>query len=63
MTYTRYFCRTYIADGIHVSQTIPCETADEALAGAAAWRANGHKTEAVRVDINLDTSTVNETLL
>lgn len=63
MTYTGYFFRTYIADGKHVSQSVPCKTADEALAGAAAWRANGHKTEAVKVEVNLDSRTVTETLL
>jgi hypothetical protein len=63
MIYTRYFFRTYFADGIHVSQTVPCETADEALAGAAAWRANGHKTEAIKVDIDLETLEVKKTLL
>lgn len=63
MTYTRYFCRTYIADGIHVSQTIPCETAEEAISKAAAWKANGHKTEAVKVDVDLDTYEVTKTLL
>lgn len=63
MTYTGYFFRTYIADGKHVSQSVPCETAEKALAGAAAWRATGHKTDAVKVEINLDTCEVTETLL
>lgn len=63
MTYTGYFFRTYIADGKHVSQSVPCKTADEAVAGAAAWKACGHKAEAVKVEINLDARTVTETLL
>ena len=63
MTYTGYFFRSYIADGKHVSQSVPCETPEEALAKAAAWRAFGHKSEAVKVEINVDTHEVKETLL
>lgn len=63
MTYTGYFFRTYIADGKHVSQSVPCKTAEEALAGAAAWGTNGHKTEAVKVEIDTEFLQVTETLL
>ena len=63
MIYTGYFFRTYIADGKHISQSVPCKTADEALAGAAAWRATGHKTEAVKVEIDTESQQVTETLL
>lgn len=63
MTCTGYFFRTYIADGKHVSQSVPCKTAEEAISKASAWKVFGHKTEAVRVDINLDTHEVTETLL
>ena len=42
-----YICRTYIADGKTVSANEPCATAEEAIARAKAWRAVGHKADAV----------------
>ena len=46
-------CVVFLADGKHISQTEVCETADEALARAAAWRSVGHIAHAyvVRVDL------------
>lgn len=61
--YTRYFCRTYIADGKHISASEPCFSAADALVRAERWRACGTKAEAVRIDIDLETLEVTKTLL
>ena len=42
----QFQCIVYLADGLHVSQVEPCETASEAMERAAAWTRLGHKAEA-----------------
>lgn len=63
MIYTGYFFRTYIADGKHVSASEPCATPEEAVEKARKWGAFNGKAEAVKVEVNLDTCEVTETLL
>lgn len=39
-------CTVYLADGKHISQNEPCDTAKEAVTRAEAWRALGAIAEA-----------------
>lgn len=63
MTYTGYFFRTYLADGKHLNFSEPCATPEAAIEKAQKWGALNGKAEAVKVEIDLDTSKVTETLL
>ena len=63
MIYTAYFFRTYIADGKHISSKELCATPEEAVEKARKWGAFNGKAEAVKVEVNLDTHEVTETLL
>lgn len=45
----------FLADGVHISQVEPCETAKEAIERAEAWIFLGHKAMAVLQVANLDT--------
>lgn len=47
-----YVCRTYLADGKTVSANEVCATAEEAVSRAKAWRAVGHKANAVETVFN-----------
>lgn len=50
--FTNYICVVYLADGIHVSQSEPCATAEEAINRARQWTRLGHKAKAHRVVVN-----------
>lgn len=63
MTYTGYFFRTYIADGKHVSFNESCATPEEAIEKAQEWGAFNGKAEAVKVEVDLESLKVTETLL
>lgn len=63
MIYTGYFFRTYIADGKHVSASVPCATLKEAIEKAQKWGAFNGKAEAVMVEIDTESQQVTETLL
>ena len=43
---SQFQCIVYLADGLHISQVEPCESASEAMERAAAWTRLGHKAEA-----------------
>ena len=45
-------CTVYLADGKHISQNEVCETAQEAINRAKAWRSLGHKAQAYIVVID-----------
>jgi hypothetical protein len=63
MIYTGYFFRTYIADNKHISSKELCATPEEAVEKACKWSAFNGKAEAVKVEIDLETLKVTETLL
>ena len=45
----------FLADGLHISQVEPCETAKEAIQRAEAWTVLGHKAIAVLQVANIET--------
>lgn len=49
----------FLADGAHISQVEPCETAKEAITRAEAWTVLGHKAVAVLQVADLDTLELN----
>lgn len=50
-----FICAVFLADGKHVSQAEPCDTAAEAMERAEKWRAVGHVAQAYREVIDLST--------
>ena len=50
--FTNYICVVYLADGIHVSQSEPCATAEEAIDRARQWTRLGHKATARRMVVD-----------
>lgn len=50
----QFKCIVYLADGKHISQVEPCESASEAMERAKAWRTLGHKAEAYLEVIDLE---------
>lgn len=42
----QFQCIVYLADGKHISQVEPCDSASEAMERASAWRTLGHIAEA-----------------
>ena len=63
MICTNYFFKTYIADGKHLSFSVLCTTPEEAIEKARKWSATNDKAEAVKVEIDLETQRITETLL
>lgn len=63
MICTNYFFKTYIADGKHLSFSVLCTTPEEAIEKARKWSATNGKAEAVKVEIDLETQRITETLL
>lgn len=51
----QYQCIVFLADGKHVSQVEPCETASEAIERARAWRKVGHIARAYLMAANMTT--------
>lgn len=45
-------CVVYLADGKHISQNEPCETAKEAIERCEAWRKLGHKADAFVIAVD-----------
>ena len=48
----QFLCVVFLADGKHISQNEVCETAQEAIDRAKAWRSLGHKAQAYIVVID-----------
>lgn len=51
---SQFQCIVYLADGLHISQIEPCETASEAMERAAAWVCLGEKAEAYLTIVNCE---------
>lgn len=49
---TSFICVVYLADGKHISQVEPCETAEEAIQRSEHWRALGHISTAYQNDLD-----------
>lgn len=63
MIYTNYFFKAYIANGKHLSFSVLCATPEEAIEKARKWSTTNGKAEAVKVEIDLASQQITETLL
>jgi hypothetical protein len=63
MIITNYFFKAYIADGKHLSFSVLCTTPEEAIEKAQKWSATNGKAEAIKVEIDLTSQQITETLL
>lgn len=63
MICTNYFFKAYIADSKHLSFSVLCTTPEEAIEKARKWSATNGKAEAVKVEIDLESQRITETLL
>lgn len=63
MICTNYFFKAYIADGKHLSFSVLCTTPEEAIEKARKWSTTNGKAEAVKVEIDLESQQITETLL
>lgn len=58
MTVTTFICETYFADGKYINTKEYFNSSEEAIERAKAWRALGHKANAIAFRVDLATCEV-----